>query len=363
MVNDGGLRDVLQTAELVSKGLVSLDRRGSSSTTAASAGAKRKPSRSLSEGSGNTDRSVRLDLGRHAPSELKEVATPLIHKLEALDAAALLSLNPSKNGRGATLDKSKGLTVPPVHDRVSPQYKDRGNNIVRYLHVKEVPRKFSAGIFVFPPGAEIPLHDHPEMVVLSRVLYGELQVQSYDVMRENADEVDQSESVSADRKKQAPNSPSALTSPFRKIRDLVFRSLSVGDDEEDDDIRGKATLHATPNPKPMGVQDDAGPATISAPSVTCLYPYEGNCHSFVAGPQGAAVLDILLPPYDAEEDRDCTFYEAHEDGRPSKARKLNEEDGAYTLTPIHQPEDFHCLSGSYGRFGTCNTYEDVAEEG
>merc|ERR1712130_653910 len=50
---------------------------------------------------------------------------------------------------------------------------------------------------------------------------------------------------------------------------------------------------------------------LKAPSVTMLFPFEGNLHEFVAGPFGAAVLDVLLPPY--EDHRECTFYELKEE--------------------------------------------------
>ena len=47
---------------------------------------------------------------------------------------------------------------------------------------------------------------------------------------------------------------------------------------------------------------------ISTPNVMCLYPREGNCHAFIAGPRGA-VLDVLFPPYDDDDNRGCMYYE------------------------------------------------------
>jgi hypothetical protein len=55
-------------------------------------------------------------------------------------------------------------------------------------------------------------------------------------------------------------------------------------------------LHAKINQSPMGVEklqiEDESVNILSAPRVTCLFPKEGNCHAFVAGPRGAAVLDV-----------------------------------------------------------------------
>ncbi len=46
----------------------------------------------------------------------------------------------------------------------------------------------------------------------------------------------------------------------------------------------------------------------TASNVTCLYPCEGNYHAFVSGPHGAAVLDVLFPPYNKGNSRVCTYY-------------------------------------------------------
>ena len=96
---------------------------------------------------------------------------------------------------------------------------------------------------------------------------------------------------------------------------------------------------------------------LQAPDVTALYPFEGNLHEFVAGPQGAAVLDVLLPPYDNVQNRDCTFYNIQNiDGSNG-----NGDDGTMSSTvskkqpcfiiPTGQPENFHCISGQYRDLG------------
>eukprot|EP00580_Thalassiosira_gravida_P020632 CAMPEP_0201675600 /NCGR_PEP_ID=MMETSP0494-20130426/39922_1 /ASSEMBLY_ACC=CAM_ASM_000839 /TAXON_ID=420259 /ORGANISM="Thalassiosira gravida, Strain GMp14c1" /LENGTH=502 /DNA_ID=CAMNT_0048158099 /DNA_START=263 /DNA_END=1771 /DNA_ORIENTATION=+ len=482
MANDGGLRHVLQTSERVSNDLFALSsthqpstidlhqNNGRTAAASSSSGGgaknKRKSSRSLSEISGNTDQSIRMDLSQHTSDKLKRVVMPLIRSLEKLDAAALLSLNPSPNNHGskgtntsgknsnrnttdsnflgATLDPSQNLTVTPIHDRITPHYNggetssssNNPDNIVRYLHVREVPHKYSIGIFIFPPNAEIPLHDHPDMVVLSRVLYGELLVRSYDVLpaatTETLRNIDRSvgnggithqkdnnsgrcngsctnngktttiatssQSSSSSSSRSTSSKHSALRSSLHKIKSFVSRALSYneieGAGEPDDNMRmqGDSVLRVKPNLKPMGVQqklpqdDDHDsnndhnksnlhrPSTISAPSVTCLYPHEGNCHAFVAGPQGAAILDVLLPPYDSDDDRDCTFYEPHEENnqdhsslKKHKAEDLNQHNqvscATTLLTPIDQPDDFHCLSGVYGRFGSCDENNDDDDVG
>jgi predicted metal-dependent enzyme (double-stranded beta helix superfamily) len=362
MANDGGLQQVFHSADLVYKQLLVLNKQlydCNTATAAAaaacgggnSAGVKRKPSRSLSEvSSSSLVKASKINLSHHSTAALRRAVAPLIHSMEQLDAAALLSLNPNRDGNGAVLDLEKDLSVPPIHDRIVPYHMNHHDNTVRYLHCREIADRYSVGIFIFPPGASIPLHDHPSMVVISRVLYGQLKVKSYSVVSPvhdaqtmDSDEIDDDRNW---RNNVNSDSPSRFRSSFNMIKDFVSRAVSSRHDYH---AATRHKLQVQENESPLGVQfssdrDGKRTAIISAPNVTALYPDEGNCHSFEAGPNGAAVLDVLLPPYAEDEHRDCTFYEA------------TENEHGYCLVPIDQPSDFNCLSGEYGRFISCEQY-------
>jgi len=62
-----------------------------------------------------------------------------------------------------------------------------------------------------------------------------------------------------------------------------------------------------------------------------------------------------LPPYDFEEDRDCTFYKVEYVGIEKDTYKYNQLHTNQTqkcwLIPIEQPKNFHCISGKLGSIG------------
>ncbi|KAK1931165.1 Plant cysteine oxidase 2 [Phytophthora citrophthora] len=120
---------------------------------------------------------------------------------------------------------------------------------VHYQHVYE-DETFSIGIFILPPGASIPLHDHPGMSVISRLLYGSLHVKSYDLVKDST------------------------TSSGKK-----FTARLLVDE------------------------------VVTAPHTTELLPDFGNLHELVGGDDiGCAFFDIITPPYDANVGRDCTYF-------------------------------------------------------
>lgn len=142
-----------------------------------------------------------------------------------------------------------GLAMPESNGMPQTSYpwtrrlRSRLASSVTYLPVQEV-MSLHIGVFCLPANATIPLHDHPGMTVLSRVLYGRVQITSYDWL---------------------PNEGDGIA---RMVADEII----------------------------------SGPTGTSI-----LFPTWANVHSLTALTP-CAVLDILAPPYAPAGGRDCTYF-------------------------------------------------------
>ncbi|XP_030940835.1 plant cysteine oxidase 3 isoform X2 [Quercus lobata] len=169
---------------------------------------------------------------------------------------------------------------------------------ITYLDVYECD-SFTMCIFCFPTSAVIPLHDHPEMTVFSKVLYGSMHVKAYDWV----------EPAQIQERK----GPSSF--PVRLAKLSVDKVLTA----------------------PCGT--------------TVLYPKSGgNLHCFTAVTP-CAILDILSPPYKEEAGRKCSYYHDYpystfSAGNGSFVRNGKEEDYAW-LEQIETPDDLYMRQGKY----------------
>lgn len=163
-----------------------------------------------------------------------------------------------------------GMTEVDVGVRPNmPYFRYRENGgfpKITYLHLSECD-KFSIGIFLLPPSGVLPLHNHPQMTVFSKLLFGTMHIKAYDWVD------DDGASISTPK----ADSSEALTEPIS----ARLAKLKVN-------------------------------ADFTAPcNTSILYPTDGgNMHCFTAI-TSCAVLDVLGPPYCDPDGRHCQYYRTH----------------------------------------------------
>ncbi|XP_051838567.1 2-aminoethanethiol dioxygenase [Antechinus flavipes] len=156
---------------------------------------------------------------------------------------------------------------------------------VTYMHICETP-DFSLGVFLLKSGTSIPLHDHPGMHGVLKVLYGTLRISCLDPLPPGGPG---DPGAPGEGQPPPPSAPPRFDPPLRPgQRAVVRRAL----------LRSRAEY-----------------TEASAPCL--LSPQRDNLHQIDAVDGPAAFLDILAPPYDPDDGRDCHYYRLLEPAAPA----------------------------------------------
>ncbi|XP_058478016.1 2-aminoethanethiol (cysteamine) dioxygenase a [Solea solea] len=245
--------------------------------------------------------------------------TPLIQKIAKQAYVTLQDPNSSANVADkqselislVTAVRAADLKIAPRKSKGSAGAAGLQNPPVTYMHICET-EVFSMGVFLLRSGASIPLHDHPDMNGMLKVLYGKVNVHCFDKL-ENHLTVN-----SVTPHFDPPLDPLQMASVWRSIRRSV---------EE--------------------YTENSGPCLLT--------PLKDNLHRVDAVGGPAAFLDILAPPYNQDDGRDCHYYkilqtvaERETDGKSGEEQgeEKEKEDEAWLLE-VPQPEDFWCGGEPY----------------
>ncbi|KAJ3204618.1 hypothetical protein HDU83_005917 [Entophlyctis luteolus] len=128
---------------------------------------------------------------------------------------------------------------------------------------------FEIGVFVLRKGHSMPIHDHPNMTVFTKVVYGDLHVRKFEFI-DPPDNVKRSETDCLCAK---------------VLRDTICRATS-----------------SIVNPFDHPSDSDSNQTIFK------IYPSDGpNLHSFTAVSDFAVILDVVGPPY-LHGEREVTYY-------------------------------------------------------
>ncbi|XP_010855739.1 PREDICTED: 2-aminoethanethiol dioxygenase [Bison bison bison] len=176
-------------------------------------------------------------------------------------------------------------TVQPLRPNLPP---------VTYMHICETDG-FSLGVFLLKSGTSIPLHDHPGMHGILKVLYGTVRISCMDKLE-----------VGSGQRPRAPPPEQQFEPPLQ-------------------------------------------PPDPDAASGPCfLTPHRDNLHQIDAVDGPAAFLDILAPPYDPDDGRDCHYYRVLEPVRAKEASgSACDLPREVWLLETPQADDFWCEGEPY----------------
>lgn len=178
---------------------------------------------------------------------------------------------------------------------------------VTYVEMYE-DDNITMGIFIVKAGCRLPLHDHPGMHGILKVIFGTLKIQSYNII------------IDERKVEEVPKKP-------------VFPLGAL--------ISSDSVLLAEKMPSALVTASD---------SVCVLTPSEGNLHEIHAIGGPAAFLDILAPPYDSDivpglGRRECHYFMELE--KTTERDDEQKEQNYQWLLPIASPSDFWSDTAQY----------------
>lgn len=197
---------------------------------------------------------------------------------------------------GAISLEELGLDPDAVSDPYAGALKLNLRDRIKYMRIYE-DHLMTLGLFCFPAGTTIPLHNHPGMTVFSRLMFGSLRVTAYDWLEPHI----------------AP-----VTSGSARAKLIMDTTVDA-----------------------------------PAPPLVLFPASGGNLHEFAAQTP-CVLLDLLTPPYEPPA-RDCTYYRVQQAplewpvptgaGARQPAPSANPE--AEVELEVYNPHDFEVVSGLY----------------
>ncbi|CAK6978322.1 -aminoethanethiol (cysteamine) dioxygenase b [Scomber scombrus] len=170
---------------------------------------------------------------------------------------------------------------------------------VTYMHICETDH-FSMGVFLLKSGASIPLHDHPGMHGVLKVMYGQVRISCFDRLQ-----------GAQHGALQGAQHGALQGAQHGALRRSLLRSSAV------------YTEHSEP---------------------CVLSPDRDNLHQIDAVDGPTAFMDILAPPYDPDDGRDCHYYRVLREAEEEQQQQQMKE---VWLMEISQPPEFWCGSEPY----------------
>jgi len=141
-------------------------------------------------------------------------------------------------------------------------FKNINNVMFDYIDILDNIPNFNVGVFLIPKGNCIPLHNHPNIFVISKVIWGSVVINSFD----------------------------KITNNDNNNNNIFIHNYSSSEDIFKVEEREKINLNFNDN------------------NIGILTPNKNNIHEVIAY-EDSAFFDIILPAYDESKNRPCNYFE------------------------------------------------------